>query len=116
MQYWHWLTAALHGDLGESIALRESVSTLIRERVGVTLELVLYASVADPAARDRARACSPALRRGPVDTAVIAGTTVSAAMPSFVAAIVLISVFAVKLRLVPGARRRHGLRSTGSGT
>ena len=44
-QYWHWLTSALHGDLGTSIALRESVNTLIGERAGVTVELVLYAAV-----------------------------------------------------------------------
>src|SRR3954470_23170299 len=34
-QYWHWLVNALHGDLGDSIALREPVNTVIRERAGV---------------------------------------------------------------------------------
>src|SRR3954454_13918672 len=42
-QYWHWLGHALQGALGDSIALREPVNTVIRERAGVTLELVLYA-------------------------------------------------------------------------
>src|SRR5262245_13364235 len=41
VRYWHWLTAALHGDLGESIPLHESVSTLIGQRIGVTASLVL---------------------------------------------------------------------------
>ena len=62
--YWHWLTSALHGDLGDSIALRESVNTLIGERAGVTLELVLYASVLILLLGDRARASLAGLRRG----------------------------------------------------
>ncbi len=37
VRYWHWLTAALHGDLGQSIPLHENVSTLISQRIGVTL-------------------------------------------------------------------------------
>ena len=44
-QYWHWLTSALQGDLGESIALRENVGTLVHERAMVTFELVAYASI-----------------------------------------------------------------------
>src|ERR1700735_4787810 len=41
------------------------------------------------------------LRRGPVDTSVLVVTAVSAAVPSFVAAIVLILLFAVKLAWFP---------------
>jgi len=99
-QYWHWLTAALHGDLGSSIALRESVNTLIGERAGVTFELVAYASILI-LLLGIGSGILAGLRRGAVDSTVIAGTTVFAAIPSFVAAIVLISVFAVKLGWFP---------------
>ena len=99
-QYWHWLTSALHGDLGTSIALRESVNTLIGERAGVTLELVAYASVLI-LVLGISSGIVAGLRRGAIDMSVIAGTTVFAAIPSFVAAIVLISVFAVKLGWFP---------------
>jgi peptide/nickel transport system permease protein len=99
-QYWHWLTGALHGDLGDSIALRESVNTLIGERAGVTLELVAYASVLILLFGIGSGVLA-GLRRGAVDTGVIVGTTVLAAVPSFVAAIVLISLFAVKLGWFP---------------
>jgi peptide/nickel transport system permease protein len=99
-QYWHWLTRAVQGDLGDSIALRESVNTLIRERAGVTLELVLYASLLILLLGIGSGVLA-GLRRGAVDTTVIAGTTVFAAIPSFVAAIVLITVFAVKLGWFP---------------
>jgi peptide/nickel transport system permease protein len=99
-QYWHWVTSALQGDLGDSIALRESVNTVIRERAGVTLELVLYGSVLI-LLLGIGSGMLAGLRRGAVDMTVIAGTTVFAAIPSFVAAIVLISVFAVKLGWFP---------------
>src|SRR5215469_1215810 len=44
-QYWYWLGDALHGNLGISITLRESVSTLIASRIWTTAGLVLYAAV-----------------------------------------------------------------------
>ena len=99
-QYWHWLTSALHGDLGTSIALRESVNTLIGERAGVTVELVLYAAVLI-LVLGIGSGIVAGLRRRAIDMSVIARTTVFAAIPSFVAAIVLISVFAVKLGWFP---------------
>jgi peptide/nickel transport system permease protein len=99
-QYWHWLTSAVRGDLGTSIALRESVNTLIGERAGVTLELVLYAAVLI-VLLGIGSGIAAGLRRGAIDTSVIAGTTVFAAIPSFVAAVVLITVFAVKLGWFP---------------
>jgi peptide/nickel transport system permease protein len=99
-QYWHWLTSALHGDLGTSIALRESVNALIGQRAGVTVELVLYAAVLI-LVLGIGSGIVAGLRRGAIDMSVIVGTTVFAAIPSFVAAIVLISVFAVKLGWFP---------------
>ena len=99
-QYWHWLTSAVQGDLGDSIALRESVNTLIVQRAAVTFELVLYASILILLLGIGSGVLA-GLRRGALDTTVITGTTVFAAIPSFVAAIVLISVFAVKLGWFP---------------
>src|SRR3954453_20659175 len=84
-QYWHWLTNAVRGDLGDSIALRESVTTLIRERAGVTLELVLFASILI-LILGIGSGLVAGLRRGALDMTVVAGTTVLAAIPSFVPA------------------------------
>ena len=47
------------------------------------------------------------LRPGRLDTSTLVVTAVSAAIPAFVAAIVLILVFAVQAGLVPGARQRR---------
>ena len=50
------------------------------------------------------------------DRALLVLSTVLAAIPSFVAAIILISVFSVRLGLVPDLRRRRGAWATGSTT
>ena len=45
VRYFNWLGNAFTGDLGVSIPLRQDVSTLISQRVGTTIQLVLYAAV-----------------------------------------------------------------------
>ena len=51
------------------------------------------------------------LRSGPLDTGVLVVTAVSAAIPAFVAAIVLIMVFAVKLGWFPALGNGTGFLS-----
>jgi peptide/nickel transport system permease protein len=108
VQYWHWLTSAVQGDLGDSIALRESVNAVITQRAAVTFELVLYASLLI-LLLGIGSGLLAGLRRGALDTTVIAATTVSAAIPSFVAAIVLIAVFAVNLGWFPALGAGEGV-------
>jgi peptide/nickel transport system permease protein len=100
LRYWHWLSNTLRGDFGYSIASREDVSTLIAQRALTTIELVAYASLIIIVVGVGIGVVS-ALRPGIVDTCALLVTTVLAAMPSFVAALVLISVFAVNLRWFP---------------
>lgn len=45
VQYWHWLTAALHGDLGLSIAQQQPARPLVVDAFKNTLILTMYASV-----------------------------------------------------------------------
>jgi peptide/nickel transport system permease protein len=99
-QYWYWLDNALHGNLGISITLRENVSTLIASRIWTTAGLVLYASLIIVVLGIGLGIVS-GLRPGRLDTGVLVVTAVSAAIPAFVAAIVLIMVFAVKLGWFP---------------
>ena len=107
-QYGYWLDGVLHGNLGISITLRENVSTLIGNRIWTTAGLVLYASLIICVA-GIALGVLAGLRPGWLDTTALVTTAVTAAIPSFVASIVLILLFAVKLRLVPRARD-HGRR------
>jgi peptide/nickel transport system permease protein len=99
-QYWYWLKDALHGNLGISITLRENVSTLIGSRMWTTAGLVLYASLIIGVLGIGLGILS-GLRPGIVDTGALIVTAVSAAVPAFVAAIVLILLFAVKLGWFP---------------
>ena len=109
-QYWYWLDGALHGNLGISITLRENVSTLIASRVWTTAGLVLYASVII-ALTGIGLGIVSGLRPGKVDTSSLVATALTAAVPSFVAAIVLILLFAVRLRWFPALGNGSGLLS-----
>jgi peptide/nickel transport system permease protein len=110
-QYWLWLKGALHGDFGISIALRENVSSLIVVRIGTTAALVLFASVLILVV-GIGLGLLAGLRPGLLDTSVLAVTAISAAIPSFVAAIVLILLFSVKLTWFPSLGNGTGLFGT----
>ncbi len=99
-QYWYWLDNALHGNLGISITLRENVSSLIASRIWTTGGLVLYASVLI-CVFGIGMGIVAGLRPGVLDTSTLVVTAISAAIPAFVAAIVLILSFAVKLGWFP---------------
>jgi peptide/nickel transport system permease protein len=99
-QYWYWLSGALHGNLGISITLQENVSTLIASRIWTTAGLVLYASVII-LVLGIGLGVLAGLKPGLLDTSVLVTSAISAAVPSFVAAIVLTSLFAVKLGWFP---------------
>jgi peptide/nickel transport system permease protein len=110
-RYVSWLGGVLHGDFGYSIAHRQDVSSLIAARVWTTAALVLYASVLILLIGIALGAVS-GLRRGAVDTGILVLTAVSAAIPSFVAAIVLVLIFAVKLEWFPTLGDGEGLLGT----
>ena len=99
-QYWYWLDNALHGNLGLSITLQENVSSVIAARMWTTGGLVLYAALIILVVGIGSGIIA-ALRPGFADTSVLVSTAISAAVPSFVAAIVLITLFSVKLRWLP---------------
>jgi peptide/nickel transport system permease protein len=44
LRYWNWLTSALQGDFGVSLANKRPISELIAARLGNTLFLALYAA------------------------------------------------------------------------
>ena len=111
VRYSLWLKGAVTGDLGESIPLRENVSTLIAQRAAVTAELVLYAGFII-IVTGIALGLIGGLRRGVTDIGVIGISTVSAALPSFVASVLLILVFAVNLGWFPALGTGSGVIGT----
>lgn len=101
-QYGHWLAGLLHGDLGVSAASRQSVNTLLGDRVVASLVLMLTAAViATPLGL--AVGTWSALRRDRAgDHAVSAVTLVLAALPEFVIGIALIVLLSTSaLRILP---------------
>jgi len=99
-RYWFWLTSALHGDLGESIPLHEKVSTLIGQRIGVTIQLVML-TAAIIIMVGVGLGIVGALGRGSVDGGVLLISTVSAALPAFAAAVILQFIFGTTLKWFP---------------
>ncbi|MCW2750693.1 MAG: oligopeptide transporter permease protein [Aeromicrobium sp.] len=101
VQYGRWAGDALHGDLGRSLFSGRSVSQSIGERLPVTvslagLSLVVALIIAVPAG------IIAAVNRGRwIDSAATIGATLGLAMPSFFLGLVLVLIFALKLRWLP---------------
>jgi peptide/nickel transport system permease protein len=98
-RYWAWLTGVLHGNLGQSFVYRQNVTTLLAPRVGNTIFLVVYASILILGIGVTLGLFSALRRR--LGSVVTVGTAIGMATPAFVAAIVLITVFAVGLGWFP---------------
>jgi peptide/nickel transport system permease protein len=102
-RYLIWLDHVLHGNLGFSLVQQQSVSSLLRSHLPVTIELVVLSLilsllVAIPIG------IFTAYRAGrPVDQVLSTLTFVGLAVPSFVVAVILILLFAVDFRLVPAS-------------
>jgi peptide/nickel transport system permease protein len=99
----------LHGDFGRSYLFHQSVGAVIGARLPASLLLVAVATVLIAVFGIGAGALG-ALRRGSrTDGAVLLLVTVGAAVPSFAAAIVLRSVFGVRLGWFPTIGNGTGL-------
>ena len=109
VQYLHWLGGVLHGDFGRSFQYRVDVGTLLGSRLNTTLSLVGLSAVLITVL-GLAAGITGALTAGrAADRALLVLVTVLAAIPSFVAAILLISVFSVRLGWFPSFGAGSGL-------
>lgn len=100
IQYLDWLGGVLHGNFGQSIAFQTPVSQRLAAAAPTTVFLVLYASVIITIAGVVLGVISALVPRW-IDAVIMAVTNVGTAVPTFVAAIVLLSVFAVRLHWFP---------------
>ncbi|MER6501322.1 ABC transporter permease [Streptomyces sp. NPDC001455] len=101
VQYAKWLGGVLHGDFGRSAQYHQDVASLIGSRLPGTALLVGYAALLVVVLGVTAGVLA-ALRPGIADRAVLLGTGVATATPSFVTAIALVSLFSVQLGWFPG--------------
>ncbi|MFJ3957460.1 ABC transporter permease [Arthrobacter sp. NPDC090010] len=100
MQYLRWLGGVLHGDFGTSIIYNQPVSSLLASRAQSTLLLVVMAAVI-VLLFGLAVGVFAGLKPGVLSRSVMALATATMAVPTFVAAVILILVFAVSLGWFP---------------
>jgi peptide/nickel transport system permease protein len=108
VRYLAWLGDILRGDLGESVAFNTDVSDLIAARLGTTVMLVAMASVLILGVGVTLGVLA-GVRGGLLDRGLLMTTVIGQAVPSFVAAIVLTWLFAVRLRWFPAIGSGAGL-------
>ena len=100
-RYLDWVGGMVRGDFGTSYTYRTNVAGMIADRMQVSLPLALYALalstlIAFPAG------IWAAARRGRVgDVAVMGATQLGVAVPNFWFAMLMVLVFAIKLRWFP---------------
>lgn len=100
VRYATWLAHAAVGDFGASWANGSSVSLQLAQRVPVSLSLVTGA-VLVTAIVSAVIGLAAAFSRGWVDRALQITAVTIAALPGFWVALILVTVFAIQLRLFP---------------
>ena len=111
-QYADWLGQALHGDLGRSLATNQPVTDQLNGRLGVTLSLMVGVLLVCGTLGVLLGTLS-ALRGGALGRAIDVLSLVGLSVPSFWAALLLIAVFAVTVRLFPATGYVPPSRSIG---
>jgi peptide/nickel transport system permease protein len=101
LQYWHFITNLIRGNLGTSFASGQPVATVIGARFMRTFWLVLFAwliaaVVAVPGGIFTGRRAG-----GLADSASSAAVLTVAALPEFVIGLLVVFIVAVKLRVLP---------------
>ena len=97
-RYFAWISGMLTGDFGRSYTYRSPVSDMIGERLWISLPLAVYAllvstMIAFPTGIYAASRCGKA-----GDAAVMGVTQLGVAIPNFWFAMILVVIFAIKLR------------------
>jgi peptide/nickel transport system permease protein len=101
VQYWHWVSNAVTGDLGKSLKYQESVAGVIAQRIPVTLNLTIMALILSVVLGIGAGIIC-AVRRGSVlDAVVTVLANLGIAIPTFWLGILGIYFFGLKLGWLP---------------
>jgi len=101
IQYFHYMTNLLQGDLGRSYLQKSEVSSLILSRLGPTLTLMLTA-IAIELLIGLTLGILAAMNRGKVvDKVLMVLSFISVSAPQFIASILILYIFAVKLGWFP---------------
>jgi peptide/nickel transport system permease protein len=99
-QYWHWLSRALHGNLGSSVFTGEPVVRILSSGLPITLTLVIAATAGSLLIGVPLGILS-SRRSGPIRHVVDVFSLAGFAIPSFWLGLLLVVVFAMKLKWLP---------------
>lgn len=100
-QYWLFLKGALTGTFGESYQYRQSVGSLLLNRVGPSLLLVAVTAVLCAVISISVGLWTAVRRGGVADQTARVLLTLGYAMPSFLLGVILLLVFGLKLGWAP---------------
>jgi peptide/nickel transport system permease protein len=103
LQYGIWMSGVLTGDLGISLRTAQPVLTLIGSKLPVTLELASLAMVVALLVGVPAGIVSAVKRGGMMDVGASAVGLFGVSVPNFWLGVLLILVFAVKLKWLPAS-------------
>ena len=104
-QYARFMGNALQGDFGLSYRIKRPVSTLIKERLPATLELVFVSAVIALLVGITAGVYTGIKRNGWLSKSILSTSLVGVSLPTFIIGIALIYLFAVTLRWLPSSGR-----------
>jgi len=100
VRYLAWISGMLGGDFGTSYTYRVPVAELVSERIVVSAPLAVMALVLSSVIAIPVGLIAAARRGGAADWGIMGGTQLGIAVPNFWFAMILVLVFAVKLRWV----------------
>jgi peptide/nickel transport system permease protein len=101
VQYIRWVDAVLHGDLGRSIRSNQPVAQVLTQRLPVTIELSILATVISLVISIPVGVIAAMRRNSAVDSVSTTVALLGVSLPSFFLAILLIFLFSVHLRWLP---------------
>jgi peptide/nickel transport system permease protein len=101
VQYGNWLKGAVQGDLGKSLASGNSISSEIRQAFPVSASIVFAAIIVGLSVGIPAGMFAGMRPGSKLDRSLVGATTFGIAVPSFVMAMLLITLFAVNRKWFP---------------
>lgn len=101
MQYLSWIGGVLHGDFGRSYVTGEAIGPQLVDRLGVTLWLVGAGMLVALVLAIPFGTLAAMWHRRAAGSAISGLSQLGVAVPAFLAGILLVQVFAVRLRWLP---------------